>query len=318
MPAHAGIHDFLPGPHVWPIRHTHAAYYDSRSFLRPPAGSLFFKQAAFADISMTGNLRLLGRLLAAVIFTLPSMALQSLLLRLPGRGREKFARLYWSGIRRILGLHLTVIGDLAPGRPVLFIANHCSWIDIVALGSVLPGCFVSKADVARWPLIGWIAKLGRTIFVSRTKAAMERERDGMNRRLAAGDNIILFPEGTTSDGTRILKFQSGFLAIAEAPARPAIQVVTIVYDRLDGLPVRRRDRPLISWYGDMDMASHFPGIGRCKSFHATLVLDPPIPFGAFANRKVLSAAIETRLTHNAAGLRQGKILAPAPITLDAR
>jgi 1-acyl-sn-glycerol-3-phosphate acyltransferase len=259
-------------------------------------------------------IRLTLRLLLVLLWTLPSMLLQSVLLLTSSRGPETFARLYWAGMTRILGLRLTIIGTIAPGRPILFIANHCSWIDIIALGSVLPGCFVSKADVATWPMVGLIAKLGRTIFVSRAKATMAAERDRMNARLAAGDNIILFPEGTTSDGTRILPFQSGFLAIAEAPAKPAIQVVTIIYDALDNLPVRRRDRPEISWYGDMDMASHVPVIGRRRSFHATLILDPPIPPGTFPNRKLLSAAIATRLTENAAALRQGRPAAPRPLS----
>jgi 1-acyl-sn-glycerol-3-phosphate acyltransferase len=258
-------------------------------------------------------IRLVVRLLLVVLWTVPSMGLQFVLLQMPGRGAEKFALVYWVGVRRILGLRVTVRGERAAVRPVLFVANHCSWIDIVALGSVLPGCFVSKADVAGWPAVGWVAKLGRTVFVSRGKATMVAERDEMNRRLARGDNLILFPEGTTSDGTRILPFQSGFLALAESPARPAIQVVTIVYDGLEGLPVRRRDRPEISWYGDMDMATHFPVIGRRRSFQATLVLDPPIAAGTFANRKVLAAAIAARLTENAAALRQGRAAAPRKV-----
>jgi 1-acyl-sn-glycerol-3-phosphate acyltransferase len=258
-------------------------------------------------------IRLVVRLVLVFAWTLPSMVLQFVLLRTPGRGAEKFALVYWLGVRRILGLRLTVRGERATGRPVLFVANHCSWIDIVALGSVLPGCFVSKADVAEWPAVGWVAKLGRTVFVSRDKATMVAERDEMNRRLARGDNIILFPEGTTSDGTRILPFQSGFLAMAAAPSRPEIQVVTIVYDGLEGLPVRRRDRPEISWYGDMDMATHFPVIGRRRSFHATLVMDPPIAAGTFGNRKLLAGAIAARLTENAAMLRQGREVLPRAV-----
>jgi 1-acyl-sn-glycerol-3-phosphate acyltransferase len=255
---------------------------------------------------MIGTLRMVLRLVLVVVWTLPCMAVQAVLLGVPGRGKERFALVYWRGVGRILGLRLTVRGTLAADRPVVFIANHCSWIDIVALGGVLPGCFVAKGEIATWPVVSWVAKLGRTVFVSRNKATVERERDGMAGRLAAGDNIILFPEGTTSDGTRILRFQSAFLAIADAPARPAIQLVTIVYDGLDGLPVRRRDRPLISWYGDMTMAEHYPGIGRHRSLHATLVLDPPIAAGTFGNRKLLSAALEARLTANAAALRQGR------------
>jgi 1-acyl-sn-glycerol-3-phosphate acyltransferase len=250
------------------------------------------------------------RLAAVLAWTLACMPVQAVLLGLRGRAKENFARRYWRGVAAILGLQLTIRGAVTTERPVLFIANHCSWLDIIALGSVLPGCFVAKADIARWPLVGWIARLGRTIFVSRGKATLEREREALETRLAAGDNVILFPEGTTSDGTRILRFQSSFLAIAAAPARPFIQLVTLVYDGLDGLPVRRRDRPVISWYGDMDMASHYPGIGRRRGLHATMILDPAIPPGAYPNRKSLAAALETRLSAAAAALRQGRPVAP--------
>lgn len=262
---------------------------------------------------MTGNLRMAGRLVFVLAWTLLAMPLQAVFLCWPGLIKERFARIYWRGARLILGVRITVQGELSTARPVVFIANHCSWLDIVTLGSLLPGCFVAKGAIADWPFVNLIAKLGRTIFVSRTKATLTRESDRLNSRLAAGDNIILFPEGTTSDGTRILKFQSAFLAIAEAPARPVIQPVTIVYDGLDGLPVRRRDRPMISWYGDMDLASHYPGIGRNGILHATIILDHEIAPGAFADRKTLAAALEARLTANAAALRQGRPVQPASI-----
>ncbi len=262
---------------------------------------------------MVGNLRMVLRLVLVLAWTLPCMVVQMVLLQLQGNAKVRFAQIYWRGVAFILGLHLTVKGEVTPDRPVVFTANHCTWIDIVALGAVLPGCFVAKGDIANWPFVSWVAKLGRTVFVSRSKATLEQERDMMSARLAAGDNIILFPEGTTSDGMRVLPFQSSFLVIAQSHAKPVIQPVTIVYDRLDGLPVQRRDRPVISWYGDMDMASHYPGIGRRKSLGATLILDPAIQVGTFANRKALSAALEARLAANAARLRQGRAAVPAPV-----
>ncbi len=246
------------------------------------------------------------RLVFVLAWTLPCMPIQAVFLTRPGLAKVRFARTYWRGVAFIMGLRITVKGEVSPQRPIIFIANHCTWLDIVALGAVLPGCFVAKADIARWPFVSWIAKLGRTVFVSRNKATLERERDYLAARLAAGDNIILFPEGTTSDGRRVLAFQSSFLAIAQAPANPVIQPVTIVYDQLDGLPVQRWDRPVISWYGDMDMASHYPGVGKRISVGATIILDPAIPAGTFANRKLLSGALEARLAGNAARLRQGR------------
>ncbi len=249
---------------------------------------------------------MLVRLLVILGWTLIAMAVQSVLLLLPGRGKERFAQRYWRGVAWVLGVRITVHGAPAAARPALFVANHASWIDIAVLGATLPGCFVAKAAIDKWPLINWVARLGRTVFVSRTRAGVGRERDALERRLEAGDNIILFPEGTTSDGTRVMPFLPAFLAMAEAPSRPCVQPVTLVYDALDGLPVRRADLPLIAWYGDMDLASHFNGIGRRRRLHATVILDPPIAAGTFANRKTLAAALEARLARNAAALRQGR------------
>lgn len=242
-----------------------------------------------------------------VVWTLLAVPVQAVLLGRPGLAKERFARTYWRGVAWILGLRLRVIGQLPAGRPVLFVANHSSWVDIVALGAVLPACFIAKGDVARWPVIGQIAKLGRTIFVSRARETVGQEQRELERRLAAGDNILLFPEGTTSDGNRVLPFSSAFLTLAFCPAHPAVQPVTIVYDELDGLPVRRGDRAEIAWYGDMELAPHFLKLGQRCSFRATIVLGAPVPPGAHKNRKTLSAALETEISATAAALRQGRL-----------
>jgi 1-acyl-sn-glycerol-3-phosphate acyltransferase len=246
------------------------------------------------------------RLAVILAWTLIAMPTQAVMLTLPGRAKVRFAMTYWRGVAWLLGLRLTVVGRLPERAPVLFIANHCSWIDIIALGSVLPGSFVAKGAIDEWPFIRWLARLGRTVFVSRNRTTVAEEQARLLARLAAGDNIILFPEGTTSDGARVLRFSTAFLALAETPARPYVQPVTIVYDRLDGFPVRRHDRPNISWYGDMDLASHYARIGRRRRLHATIILDEEIPPGTYANRKKLAAAIEGRVAHNAASLRQGR------------
>lgn len=239
-------------------------------------------------------------------WTLLAVPVQGFLLICPGRGKERFARIYWRGVAMSLGLKLRVEGTLCPARPVLFVANHSSWVDIVALGAVLPACFIAKGEIAGWPVISWIAKLGRTIFVSRGRDTLAGEQRALEARLAAGDNIILFPEGTTSDGNRILPFSSAFFTLAFGPARPAVQPVTIVYDELDGLPVRRADRTGIAWYGDMELAPHFMQLARRRGFRASIVLGAPVATAPPANRKTLSAALEREIAATAARLRQGR------------
>jgi lyso-ornithine lipid O-acyltransferase len=241
------------------------------------------------------------------VWTLLAMPVQAVLLALPGRGKEGFARAYWRGVAWVLGLKLRVAGRPAAVRPVLFVSNHSSWVDVVALGAVLPACFIAKGDVARWPVIGWVAKLGRTIFVSRARGTMVVEQHELEQRLAEGDNIILFPEGTTSDGNNVLPFASSFLTLAFGPVRPAVQPVTIVYDRLDGRKVNDAERSSIAWYADMELAPHFLRLARRRSFRATIVYGAPVPEGLYTNRKTLTAALEEEISATAAALREDRL-----------
>ena len=134
----------------------------------------------------------------------------------------------------------------------------------------------------------------------------------MRERLRAGDNLILFPEGTSSDGSRVLPFRSSFLAVAEAAGGPppVIQPVSIVYDRLGGLPTRRASRPVFAWYGDMDIASHFWRLGQHPGMRVTVLLHAPLDPAAFPDRKALSQAVWRTVADGASTLRQNRPAQP--------
>jgi 1-acyl-sn-glycerol-3-phosphate acyltransferase len=260
------------------------------------------------------RVRAVRRGLTVVGWTGLAALIQSVLLAVPGRGRVVFARFYWATVCRLIGLRVRAIGAPVPasgGRRVLFVSNHSSWLDIPVLGGRLDACFVAKSDVGAWPVIGTVARLGRTIFVSRKASATGRERDDMRERLASGDNLVLFPEGTTSDGSRVLPFRSAFFAIAEGGEPPLIQPVSVVYDRLAGLPTGRACRPLFAWYGDMDIASHFWRLAQHRDLRATVLLHAPIDPAAYANRKELSAQVWRVVADGAAALRQNRAVRPA-------
>ncbi len=249
------------------------------------------------------------RLLLILLWTLVAIPVQTVCILLPGRPKIVFARLYWRTFYRLMGLKVRVIGaetNNAAGRPVVFVSNHSSWIDIPVLGGRLEACFISKDDVARWPVVSTIAKLGRSVFVSRSRNNTARERNAMQARLAGGDNLVLFPEGTTSDGSRVLPFRSSFFAIVEGDAKPLVQPVSVVYDRLGFLPTGRAARPLFAWYGDMDIASHFWRIAQHRGLRATVLLHPPVDPATFANRKDLTQAVWAAVADGAATLRQNR------------
>lgn len=255
-----------------------------------------------------GRWRAAGRLVLIVLFTLAAIPVQTVLISLPGRSWTGFARFYWAGIRRLLGISIRVIGTPVEGgaRPVVFVSNHSSWVDIPVLGSQLTACFVAKSEVGNWPVIRTVARLGRSVFVSRRGTDTRRELELLRERLARGQNLILFPEGTTSDGARVLPFRSAFLALAEGADPPLLQPVSVVYDRLDYLPTGRAQRPLFSWYGDMDLLPHFWRLARHAGMRVTVVLHPPVDPANFANRKLLSQALWYQIAASAASLRQNR------------
>jgi lyso-ornithine lipid O-acyltransferase len=268
------------------------------------------------------RLRATRRGLAIVALTLPSMVVQAVCLALPGRAKVAFPKFFWSRFAATLGVEVRVVGELATknsNRPIIFVSNHSSWVDIPVVGGVLPAAFVSKNDVENWPVVRTIAKLGRTVFVSRQRGSTARERDAMRAVLARGDNLILFPEGTSSDGSRVLPFRSSFFALAEGPTGdpttplPLIQPVSVVYDRLNGLPAGRSSRPVFAWYGDMDIASHFWRMTQHLDMRATVLLHAPLDPAMFPDRKSLSQAVWRTVADGAAMLRQNRPARPLAV-----
>jgi 1-acyl-sn-glycerol-3-phosphate acyltransferase len=278
-------------------------------FRRAVPGGRFFD--VMGDRPFGGRFRAVRRLVLVTVWTLLAMPVQAVLLLLPGHGKIAFARVYWRVVCFLIGMRIRVVGERRAAPRTLYLANHSSWLDILVLGGVLEAAFVSKEEVGRWPLIGWVARLGRTVFVSRARGRTGNEAREMRERLATGDSLILFPEGTSSDGTRVLPFRSSFLSVADAAE--VIQPVSVAYDRLGGLPACRRDRPLFSWYGDMSIGPHAWRLCRQAGMRATILLHDPLDPGAIPNRKTLSAAAEATVAQGAAVLRQNREPKPLPV-----
>jgi lyso-ornithine lipid O-acyltransferase len=263
-------------------------------------------------------LRAVRRLALILVWTLVAVPIQAVILLFPGRGKVNFARFYWAIVCRLAGMRVRMIGaQLYRGdRPVVFVCNHSSWLDIMVLGGTLPACFISKAAVGHWPVVGTIARLGRTVFVSRSRTATARERDDMRARLAAGDNLILFPEGTSSDGSRVLPFRSAFFSLAEGGSLaegetpPIMQPLSLVYDRLAGLPVGHAARPMFSWYGGMALGPHAWRFMQLSGTRATLLVHPPLDPALIPSRKALAAATWRSVAEGAAALRQNRAARP--------
>jgi lyso-ornithine lipid O-acyltransferase len=223
--------------------------------------------------------------------TLPLMPLQAVLCWLAPSVARQLACTYHRAICRLLGLRIAVTGTVPPG-PVLLVANHVSWLDIPLLGSLAPLTFVAKSEVAAWPFIGTLARLQGCVFVDRGARQSAREQAAtITARLAAGERVVLFAEGTSSDGIRVLPFRSALFAAVAGSAIP-VQTVALAYTRLHGVPLSRADRPHVAWYGAMDVPGHAWTLLGLGPLDAALTIGPPLPEGA--GRKDLA-----RLAHAA-------------------
>lgn len=254
------------------------------------------------------------RLLIYVCFTVPLMPLQAVFVRLGSRWADRLPHWYHRICCRIFGFEVVVRGAPSTDRPTLFVSNHLSYLDITVISALAPVSFVAKREVASWPFFGWLAKLQRTVFVGRDRRNVHDERDSVAGALAAGRNLVLFPEATSYDGTRIKPFKSSLLAVAEiAPdGKPlTVQPMTIAYTRIDTMPMGRNLRPLFAWYGAMELVDHLwvaMGIGRTTvevEFHE------PVTFARFGSRKALTQHCESVIGRALAEINAGRRTATA-------
>jgi 1-acyl-sn-glycerol-3-phosphate acyltransferase len=255
------------------------------------------------------------RLIGYLVLTLLLMPLQALFVMLGTRMAERFPIFYHKLCCRLMGIDIATVGTMSRHRPTLFVSNHTSYIDITVLGALIPGSFVAKAEVANWPLYGWLAKLQRTVFVDRKRNTSHRQRDQLQQRLAAGDNLILFPEGTSNDGNRVLPFRSALLSVAEASSAEAplvIQPVSVAYVALNGIPMGHGLRPLVAWYGDMTLGPHLWQFSRLGKVTAVVEFHPAVDLKDAGSRKDLTRYCLTAVANGVERALTGRALAPDP------
>jgi lyso-ornithine lipid O-acyltransferase len=207
---------------------------------------------------------------------------------------------YYRVLCRLLRMRVRVTGVPVRDRAVLFVSNHVSWVDIVAIGSLAPVAFVAKSEVRCWPLIGITAEMQRTVFVDRQRRHQTADAVGeMVKRLKGGTPVVLFAEGTSSDGNRVLPFRSALLgavkhmaAHSEAAGDIVIQPMAISYVSSHGIALGRLHRPLVAWYGDLDFVPHIKELIARGAVDAVVSYGEPVRVDARVDRKALTRQLE--------------------------
>ncbi len=236
------------------------------------------------------------------LFTLPLLPVQYVSMRMERFVHKSLPRFWHTVIAKLLGLKVQVIGELSRERPLLIAANHSSWADIVVLSSVAEVSFIAKSEVKTWPLFGLLAILQRSVFVERhRKQTTGHQADTIAGRLAKGDAMVLFAEGTTSDGNRVLPFKSALFGAAQVALRDTeahkvlIQPVSIAYTRVHGLPMGRYMRPVSSWPGTVPLIANLIIMVREGALDVEVRIGAPVEFTPKSSRKAVSAAMERQV-----------------------
>ena len=246
-------------------------------------------------------IRALSTALAFAALTLVLLPFQLIGIAFDLRLQRSIPHFYHRILCALIGVRIREIGRQSTASPALILSNHVSWLDICVISALAPVVFVAKSEVARWPLFGWLARLQRTIFINRQArhqtGAATRE---IASRLLGGDAVVLFAEGTSSDGIRVLPFRSSLVgavhhALGDGThhSHVTVQPMSLAYTGFDGLPVGRGLRERVAWYGDVELIPHLLHVLASGAIDVTVSWGEATAYDMAADRKAITRVSET-------------------------
>lgn len=245
------------------------------------------------------SIRSIFIILVALLWTALLIPPQLLILLVLPKYRYVVPQLYHKGLCRLLRIRIVIHGQPTKDKPTLFVLNHISWLDIPVIGKVLKGSFVANKEVAAYPLFGSLSKLQQTIFIARTRPSVKAHKDDMQKHLDQGDNIFLFPEGTSSNGIIVQQFKSAYFALAEQKIddKPlTVQPVTLAYSQMDNLMMTRGTMLAVAWVGNELLLGHIWNFLKTGRVTAELRFHSPVTIDEYENRKKMASDCQLTIT----------------------
>ena len=202
--------------------------------------------------------------------------------------------------RRVFGIKIKTFGKVSINFPILLISNHASYLDIIILGSLFKTSFVAKKEISKWPLFGILAKLQNTIFIDRRISSLKNQENKIMEHLSKKKNLVIFPEGTSSDGNKVLPFKSSLFNIFEKNlnAKISIQTITIVYKKINGIPMNRIERKNITWHSNMNLIPNMLNVLKKLSIEVEIIFNEEFIPNKEYDRKKLALHCWEKINYN--------------------
>ena len=233
--------------------------------------------------------------ISIILWIIVSLLIFGVLTIIPFCDQRIYLPIYHGGMCRLMGIKIVYKGDISTRESTLFVSNHVSYLDIPVLGSLINAGFVAKSEIASWPLINHLARLQDSIFIERKISKAKAQTAILRNRLIAGHSLILFPEGTSTNGAEILPLKSSLFAAAndiDAEKEVYIQPVSVVYTQHNGKGMNQDLRDYFAWYADFPFGGHFFKMLGMGSVTAVVTFNDLVRLSDFSSRKECAAACE--------------------------
>jgi len=200
---------------------------------------------------------------------------------------QELPHYFHRGLQFIFGLQVVFSGEASKVKSTLYVSNHVSYLDVFVLGGIR-AFFIAKSEVENWPILGFLARFQNTLFFERTSGEARHQIDLMQAYLQQGKSLILFPEGTSTEGTHVKRFKSSLFEAANIQASygsVAIQPITVAYTHYADQPMDAITRDHYAWYGKMPFGSHFRSLFSLKKACVQVHYHPVCYLQQFESRK---------------------------------
>ncbi|MDB2682975.1 1-acyl-sn-glycerol-3-phosphate acyltransferase [Alphaproteobacteria bacterium] len=219
-----------------------------------------------------------------------------------GNAAYVIPRLWHKGVCAIFGVSYEIVGEPSRGEQTLYMFNHLSYLDIPLIGGVLnQTSFLAKSEVANWPVFGFLSKLQQTAYIERRRTAIKDESDKIKERVDKRQNLIVFPEGTSTDGVEVRDFKSSLFTLAVGSKNPdlLVQPVTLSLVSTDGkVPETLEDRRNYTWpvEDEIELPEHLWRFAQCRGARVKLTFHETLKASAYSDRKTLAKACHDRVS----------------------